>query len=210
MELQEIYNRLWKDYTEQNPSVDKIYNLFLNEGEKINHDHIAFRSFNDPRVNIDVIAKPFIERGYEPKGEYHFEKKKAYARHYEHKDNPALPRIFISHLLTGQLSKYVQDTVDRILEKSPLQKYGPEELIYSRTLWGTPNYDVYKKLREESEYAAWMYAFGFRVNHFAMKVNDFKKFTNLENINERLKKEGWIMNQSGGEIKGSKEQLLEQ
>ena len=210
MDLQQIYNRLWKDYTGQNPSVEKIYNLFLNEGETVNHDHIAFRTFNDPRVNIDVLAKPFIERGYEPKGEYHFKKKKAYAQHFEHKDDPTLPRIFISHLLTEQLSDYVQEAVNRILSKSPLENLDPEELIFSRTLWGTPNYMVYEKLQEESEYAAWMYAFGFRVNHFAMKVNDFDKFNKLETINDRLKKEGWIMNLSGGEIKGSKEQLLEQ
>lgn len=210
MELNQIYNRLWEDYTTQNPSVEKIYNLFLNEGETINHDHIAFRSFNDPRVNIDVIARPFIERGYEAKGEYHFKKKKAYAQHFEHKEDPSLPRIFISHLLTDQLSEHVQQTVARILDKAPQEKFRSDELIYSKTVWGTPNYQVYQKLREESEYAAWMYAFGFRVNHFAMKVNDFKKFTELEKINERLKNEGWVMNQSGGEIKGSKEQLLEQ
>jgi hypothetical protein len=210
MELQQIYERLWQDYTEQNPSVDKIYNLFLNEGEQVNHDHIAFRSFDDPRVSIDVIAKPFIERGYEPKGEYHFKKKKAYAQHFEHKDDPSLPRIFISHLLTEQLSDFVQETVQRILDKSPQETFKSEKLIFSKAVWGTPKYEVYEKLREESEYAAWMYAFGFRVNHFAMKVNDFKKFNQLETINDRLKKEGWVMNQSGGEIKGSKEQLLEQ
>jgi hypothetical protein len=210
MELQQIYERLWQDYTEQNPSVDKIYNLFLSEGEQVNHDHIAFRSFDDPRVSIDVIAKPFIERGYEPKGEYHFKKKKAYAQHFEHKDDPSLPRIFISHLLTEQLSDFVQETVQRILDKSPQETFKSEKLIFSKAVWGTPKYEVYEKLREESEYAAWMYAFGFRVNHFAMKVNDFKKFNQLETINDRLKKEGWVMNQSGGEIKGSKEQLLEQ
>ena len=55
-----------------------------------------------------------------------------------------------------------------------------------------------------------MYAFGFRVNHFAIKVNDFKIYTKLDKINHRLKSEGWIMNQFGGEIKGSKKQLLEQ
>jgi len=210
MELQQIYERLWQDYTGQNPSVDKIYNLFLNEGVQVNHDHIAFRSFNDPRVSIDVIAKPFIERGYEPKGEYHFKKKKAYAQHFEHKDDPSLPRIFISHLLTEQLSDFVQETVQRILDKSPQETFKSEKLIFSKGVWGTPKYEIYEKLREESEYAAWMYAFGFRVNHFAMKVNDFKKFNQLETINDRLKKEGWVMNQSGGEIKGSKEQLLEQ
>jgi hypothetical protein len=210
MELQQIYDRLWQDYTKQNPSVNKIYNLFLNEGEKVNHDHIAFRSFNDPRVSMDVIAQPFIERGYEPKGEYHFKKKKAYAQHFEHKDDPSLPRIFISHLLTDQLSEYVQETVQRILDNSPQEIFKSDELIFSKAVWGTPKYEVYEKLRKESEYAAWMYAFGFRVNHFAMKVNDFDKFFQLKTINDRLKKEGWIMNQSGGEIKGSKEKLLEQ
>ncbi|HKL37677.1 MAG TPA: DUF1338 domain-containing protein [Bacteroidales bacterium] len=210
MTLHEIYNRLWRDYTSQNPSVKKIYNLFLDEGETIHHDHIAFRSFNDPRVNIDVIARPFIERGYEARGEYHFKKKKAYARHYEHKEDPSLPRIFISHLLTDQLSDYVQQTVSRVLDKAPQDKLNSEQLIFSKTLWGTPNYQVYQALREESEYAAWMYAFGFRVNHFAMKVNEFRKFTELERINKRLKSEGWVINPSGGEIKGSKQQLLEQ
>jgi len=210
MTLQQIYNQLWTDYTTQNPSVSKIYDLFLDEGETIQHDHIAFRSFNDPRVNIDVIARPFIERGYEARGEYHFKKKKAYAQHFEHKEDPTLPRIFISHLLTDQLSDHVQQTVSRVLEKAPQDKLDSEELIFSKNLWGTPNYEVYQKLREESEYAAWMYAFGFRVNHFAMKVNEFHKFTELERINERLKNEGWVMNQSGGEIKGSKQQLLEQ
>ena len=210
MELQEIYKRLWDDYTSQNPSVGSIYNLFLQEGETINHDHIAFRSFNDPRVDIDVIARPFVERGYEARGEYHFKKKKAYARHYEHKEDPSLPRIFISHLLTEQLSDYVQQTVGRILQEAPQQTFASENLIFSKTLWGTPNFEVYQKLRKESEYAAWMYAFGFRVNHFAMKVNDFKRFTELEMINDRLKHAGWVMNQSGGEIKGSRQQLLEQ
>ena len=210
MQLQEIYNRLWRDYTSQNPSVEQIYNLLTQEGETIHHDHIAFRSFNDPRVNIDVIARPFIERGYEARGEYHFKKKKAYARHYEHKEDPSLPRIFISHLLTEQLSDYVQQTVDSILEKAPRDIFHSQELIFSKTLWGTPHFGVYQKLREESEYAAWMYAFGFRVNHFAMKVNDFKRFKELEMINNRLKNEGWVMNPSGGEIKGSKKQLLEQ
>ena len=210
MTLQEIYNRLWTDYTSQNPSVKKIYNLFLDEGETIHYDHIAFRSFNDPRVNIDTIARPFIERGYEARGEYHFKKKKAYAQHFEHKEDPGLPRIFISHLLTDQLSDYVQQTVARILDKAPQDKLDSEHLMFSKTLWGTPNYEVYQKLREESEYAAWMYAFGFRVNHFANKVNEFRKFTELEQINERLKNEGWVMNQSGGEIKGNKQQLLEQ
>jgi hypothetical protein len=62
---------------------------------------VAFRTFNDHRVNIDVLAKPFIEAGYEPRGVYIFETKKLKARHYE---LPESPRVFISELLLEEFS----------------------------------------------------------------------------------------------------------
>ena len=44
MDLKTILNRLWKDYSEQNPSADKISGLFREKGESIVNDHIAFRT----------------------------------------------------------------------------------------------------------------------------------------------------------------------
>ena len=65
-------------------------------------------------------------------------------------------------------------------------------------------------LRAESEYAAWLYVHGIRANHFTVSVNSLKGFRGIEEVNNFLKDNGFLMNNSGGEIKGSKEQLLKQ
>jgi hypothetical protein len=83
-------------------------------------------------------------------------------------------------------------------------------LILSGRLWEKPSYDVYKRLKEESEYAAWVYVFGFCANHFTVSVNHLEKYDSLEKVNELLKSNGFIINDSGGEIKGTPQQLLEQ
>ena len=69
---------------------------------------------------------------------------------------------------------------------------------------------TYEKLLEVSEYAAWMAAFGFRPNHFTVNVNALKTFKGLEEVNQFLKGQGILLNTSGGEVKGTKEDLLKQ
>ena len=98
MNYQEIFDRLWQDYIEQNPDTKKVYDLFLEEGETVYNDHIAFRTFNDPRINIDILARVFLKNGYEERGSYKFEEKKLLAKHYEHTNDSAAPRVFISEL----------------------------------------------------------------------------------------------------------------
>ena len=80
MKSQEIFTKLWNEYANQNPSANQIRSLFEKEGEDVINDHIAFRTFNDPRVNVDILAKPFINAGYVEKGNYHFEEKKNFLR----------------------------------------------------------------------------------------------------------------------------------
>jgi hypothetical protein len=55
-----------------------------------------------------------------------------------------------------------------------------------------------------------MYVYGFRANHFTINVNALTNSKNLEELNAYLKENNWKMNGSGGEIKGTPEQLLEQ
>jgi hypothetical protein len=100
----------------------------------------------------------------------------------------------------------VKRSVDSI-ESSLLNS---DELIFSGNAFGEPSYSLYEKLRDESEYAAWMYVFGFRANHFTISVNYLKKYNTLEKVNELLKENGFSLNTSGGEIKGTPEQLLRQ
>ncbi len=50
MNLEKVFKRLWIDYTSQNPSVQKTYNIFKNEGEEVLNDHIAFRTYDEPHI----------------------------------------------------------------------------------------------------------------------------------------------------------------
>ena len=84
------------------------------------------------------------------------------------------------------------------------------DLINSGNVWGTPIYDTYLKLKQESEYAAWLYVYGFRANHFTVSVNALKKYNDIYNLNQFLKDNGFMLNESGGEVKGSPGELLEQ
>jgi len=210
MELQQIFDRLWKDYTEQNSSPKKVYDLFHSEGEQVLNDHIAFRTFNDPRINIDELSRPFIKNGYVEKGQYNFDKKHLFAKHFEIPGEEKLPRVFISQLKLEVFSPFLQHTIKGVLENIPENMLKSENLIFSGNLWGKPSYEIYEKLRQESEYAAWLYVFGFRANHFTVSVNSLKKYTSLEAVNQLLKDNGLRMNDSGGEIKGTPEQLLQQ
>ena len=70
--------------------------------------------------------------------------------------------------------------------------------------------DTYNSLAEESEYASWLYIWGFCPNHFTISVNHLENFSSLIEVNDLLKKNNFKLNISGGEIKGSKEELLEQ
>lgn len=210
MNLTEIFDRLWRDYTDQNPSALRIYELFTNEGERVVNDHIAFRTFDDPRIDINVIARPFIERGYRMAGKYHFESKHLFARHYELPGDSMAPRIFISQMLTHELSGTVQQMVKRSVDVIETSLLESEELIFSGNVFGLPEYSLYNKLRNESEYAAWLYVFGFRANHFTVSVNYLEKYDTLEKVNELLKNNSFPLNTSGGEIKGTPQQLLRQ
>jgi len=210
MKLEQIFEKLWETYTSQNPDVQKVYDLFVREGERVVNDHIAFRTFDDPRINIDVLARPFLANGYVEKGSYNFEEKKLFARHYEHKTDPEAPRVFISELLTGHFSPFLRETVTRAIDQISVVNMDADGIIFSGRLWQKPSFEVYNKLKEESEYAAWVYVFGFCANHFTVSVNHLKKHDSVEKVNSLLKDNGFLINDSGGEIKGTPQELLEQ
>jgi hypothetical protein len=210
MTKEELFAKLWADYTEQNPDAGKIYELFTDAGETVVNDHIAFRTYNDPKVNIDVLAEAFIQAGYKYVNNYKFEQKHLFAKHYEHESDPDAPRVFISELILEDFSEELQAAVKEAMAKINSEDVKPENMAFSGCSWGKPSYETYKKLRTESEYAAWLYVHGFRANHFTVSINYLKKYNSLEKVNDMLKENGFLLNNSGGEIKGTPEQLLEQ
>ena len=210
MELQKLFTLLWDQYSKENPSVKKIHELFRQEGEEIVNDHIAFRTFNDPRINIEVLSQPFIKEGYKEAGTYIFPAKKLQAKHFEHPDLPNAPRIFISQLLIEEFSSFMQQQVKSMLDRLPPVLYTSGNLVASGPIFSPCSYDIYKRFREESEYAAWLYVYGFRANHFTISINHLKRLNTIEKVNDFLKSSAYKLNTSGGEIKGSPEQFLEQ
>ena len=206
-----ILERLWNGYTAITPSAAKINSLFAElEGSEIANDHIAIRTFNDERVCIDVLGKIIIKAGYEAIDTYEFPVKKLEARHYQHSTDADAPKIFISQLKLEEISEEAQRLIKATLDSVDNSVFQDEELLFKGRVWEEISYTVYETLRAESEYAAWMYICGFCANHFTLYVNTLSKFDSLESVNEFIKENGFKMNTSGGEVKGSPEQLLEQ
>lgn len=210
MDKEVLLSKLWEQYAAITPTADKIQSILKEKGENVLNDHIAIRTYDDERVNISVLEKPFLAAGYVAKGEYVFEAKKLYAKHYQHTTDINAPKIFISQLELGKCSGYVQETVQTSLDQCDQTIFNDAELILKGRVWGTPSYNKYLAMREESEYAAWMYVYGFRANHFTVNVNALTNFTTLETLNDFIEISGWKLNTSGGKIKGTPQQLLEQ
>ncbi len=210
MNTQEIFNKLWTQYTSLNPHAKSVYDLLVSKGEVVENDHIAFRTFNDSRIDIEVLSTVFKKAGYIEMNDYHFEAKKLYAKHYEHPELKDAPRVFISQLLLEEFSTELQQTIKQSIDQIDDESLASENLIFSGRLWSKPSYEIYNKLREESEYAAWLYVYGFMANHFTVNVNKLKQYDSLQKLNAFLIENGFLMNNSGGEIKGDPSQLLEQ
>lgn len=209
MTYQTIFETLWNDYIQIAPSAKTIYKLFSKKGENIENDHIAFRTFNHESMDIDKLSAPFIEAGYVEKGQYEFEVKRLFAKHFEHQTDKNAPKVFISELKVEEFSDFLQNTVNQCIEKFPPDLQGTK-LLTAGNVWGMPSYNTYEKLREESEYAAWLYVYGFRTNHFTININELQHFDSVQAVNQFLKDNGFTMNSSGGEVKGTPKQLLEQ
>ena len=210
MSHQLLLNQLWSQYVNYTPSALRIHEILTDQNNDIVNDHIAFRTFNLPGVNIDKMAGVFVANGYVAKGEYHFEEKKLFARHFEHATDTNAPKIFISELLLEEFSTELQDIVKHCVAQVAANKREDTHLPLAGRIWNDISFETYQKLREESEYCAWLYVYGFCVNHFTVLVNELSSIDSLEAMNELLKMHDFPMNISGGEIKGTPQELLEQ
>ena len=206
--LPELLDKMWQDYITINPLAKKISDLLTNQGEDVQNDHIALRTFNHPRVNVDVVARPFLASGYVYKGDYHFPEKKLYAKHFEHPDL-TLPKIFISELKLEEFSEALKSQVKALIDQIPEGLENQFDFSSIGRPWKMTT-KVYQELLKESDYAAWVAAFGYRPNHFTVFINSLKNFSDITVLNDYLKAQGFKLNASGGEIKGSKDVCLEQ
>lgn len=208
MTLETLLQEMWLDYCAINPDALKIYNLLSQQGENVSNDHIALRTFNHPRLGIQSLARQFIDFGYIEKGEYQFVDKKLFAKHYEH-PHEKMPKVFISELELEKVSPYINEQVQLMVEQVTDTQIKSADFSKIGRPWQM-SYQTYQQLAKESEYASWVAAYGFRPNHFTVFINDLKQFNDIKKLNEFLKNHNFKLNSSGGEIKGTPEEYLEQ
>lgn len=207
IEVKSLFNNIWQNYLDVTPSAHKIHQL-LGSGNDVINDHVAYRTFNIEKVGIEKLAQHLINLGYKECGEYHFEAKKLYAKHFEHADSN-LPKVFISELLVEEFSPQVQEIIHRVVNSIDEAAIASPEFLYSGKQWEI-SYQEYQTLLAESEYAAWLSAWGYRANHFTVSINHLENYDDIQSVNQALKDAGFALNATGGEIKGSEEVKLEQ
>lgn len=188
-EYRQVFETLHKGYREIAKDADAIDAWLVSLGEKIQNDHVAFRTFDRPGLDIEALAAPFLKMGYRETGRYHFEHKRLDAKSFSHDDKHA-PRVFISHLLSDAFSPEFNTLIDAcVKDAGDISKALEGERVLPLV-----SYDVYKALAEQSEYAAWVSAFGICANHFTVSVNALSQFHDMPALLSALQTRGFVFN----------------
>lgn len=203
-----LLDRLWEDYVASTPQALRIHQLLASRGERIGNDHVALRTVDLGGLGLGALARPFELAGWQPRDPYRFDDKKLNARYWQHPD-PALPKVFISELCVAELSARAQELLAGLVAQVPAGFAEREDLPWAGRPWQLPH-ATYVELLAESEYAAWVAAFGFRTNHFTVDVRQLSTFASLPELNAFLEQHGFALNRSGGVIKGTPADHLEQ
>jgi hypothetical protein len=202
-----LFKDIWQQYIGVTPSAKRIHQL-LGNGNDIINDHVAYRTFNHPKLGLDKLAKGLIALGYSECGQYDFAAKKLDAKHFEHPDT-TMPKVFISELRVEEFSEQAQEIIAKLIEQLPEDVTDRADFLYSGRLWEISSTD-YELLLAESEYAAWLAAWGYRANHFTVSINHLDNYDDILVVNSALKDAGYILNTNGGEVKGDEAVKLEQ
>lgn len=205
-----LFSALWDDYVSITPSAHRIHKLLTGEenSPQIVNDHVAFRTFTLDKTRLSHLAEHFLALGYEAKGDYDFKAKKVSAKHFEHPDTEQ-PKVFISELRVAEFSADTQRIIHELVEQMPASVVSADNFLYSGRHWQLSKQE-YQSLISESEYAGWLAAWGFRANHFTVSVNHLNNIRTLVDVNTLLKEAGFVLNTSGGEIKGGESVYLAQ
>lgn len=207
--VNQFFEALWQQYTAITPQAAAIHELLAERGEQPINDHVALRTFGTEKLGLQALA-PLIEQlGYQVKGDYEFTAKNLTAVHFEHEKNPNHPKIFLSELNVESLSANLQEIVTGLDAQVDSAMTHKIDFLFSGRPWQLSFAD-YIQLLQESEYAAWMAAFGYRANHFTVSINHLLTFFDIQALNVFLQNKDFRLNESGGLVKGTPEQLLEQ
>jgi hypothetical protein len=202
----ELLEVLWRDYAAATPHAEAIRYLLAARGEILRSDHVALRTFALPEVGADALARPFEALGWRRRERYEFHGC-VRAWSWQHAD-PALPRVLISELVVDRLSVAAQAVVRALVAQLPLGFGERGDLAWAGRAWRAAHAD-YRALAAESEYAAWVAAFGFCVNHFTLDVGALSTFPDLAALDAFLVEHGFELDDAAGAITGSRAERIE-
>jgi len=221
--LERLLDKLWGEYKLRVPYAARYQEMVEQRGGKVQNDHIAFRTFNTDvgaqPAGVEGIARIFTALGYERKDNYLFQDKHLTAWHWQHKTNPASPKIFISQLEVDRLSPLTANRIREAIKGAPdllsagnlrmLKELSQGKAVngtdvdvlvadlahfFSRP-WGPPVRKVVEEVDKESQYAAWTLLHGNSVNHFTAYINEqrVKEWPDIEATVEALRAAGLPM-----------------
>jgi hypothetical protein len=219
--LEVVLSGLMQRYQARVPDVKRVIDAMVRENligsaNKIENDHIAFRTMGVPQLGMQSFEKIFLHYGYERRDAYHFAHKKLDAFWYSPPD-PKYPRIFVSELRVRDLSPEAQKIITSYTDEvktDPVDRLNLDDgfeidAFLHRALWRLPTLADYERLQSESEYAAWVIYNRYYLNHFTVSVHNLPAPHNTcERFNTFLKAHGFKLNNAGGEVKKSPDGLL--
>ena len=151
-------------------------------GGSFRNDHVAFRSlaFADRRASGIALFAPVFERlGWKRAGEYEFPDALLEAIHLSHPEGH--PRVFLSQLRIERLPAHAQKIL-RARTVDPVPAVADAAWFCAPS--APPREADLLALEQVSQYAAWVYAFGRKVNHFTGAVS------NVEQWQQRMRDAG--------------------
>ncbi|HSK08900.1 MAG TPA: DUF1338 domain-containing protein [Vicinamibacterales bacterium] len=214
--LAAVLDGLMDRYRAHVPDVEGIVNEMVREGmipdeHGLENDHIAFRTLGVPHLGIASLEQVFLHHGYQRRDRYDFPEKKLDA-HWYAPPVERFPRIFISELRVRELTPEAQDIIHSYTDsvrEDPVRGLNlddPREVVafLHAPLWRRPTWTHYVRLRDESEYAAWVIHNRYYLNHFTIAVHNLPGGSDtVESFNRFLEAHGFTLNDSGGKVKTS-------
>ncbi|KAI8476701.1 MAG: hypothetical protein J3K34DRAFT_400173 [Monoraphidium minutum] len=216
-----ILERYWAESPTAARVVGALYAAPGGWGEgQLFHDHLAFRTFGVPGLGIESLGAALEAFGFSRRDDSVFVNKKLRATWYAPPPlapggPPAydlLPRVFVSELEVPKLSPAAQAVVrrytDGLASLGPVAAWGAA--VAGERPWGPPREEDYEALLAESEYAAWVLANGYALNHTALSVHRLSPPPpgGLPAFNDSLEAAGVALNAEGGAVKASPDGLL--
>ena len=208
MQRTEFFAKLWSQYIQVTPQAHSIQALFKMRGEDVINDHVAFRTFDIEGFGLDRASELLATIGYEAFDYYTFPSKHLRAKAYRVPDDSKAPKIFFSELIRSELDGDAQAIIREVTQS--LEGELTLTDLTGRYPFHKPTFDQYQALADVSEYAGWLSTMGYQANHFTVNVNALQTLGSIEEVIELLLAHQYQLNEVGGRIKGTPEDLLVQ